>query len=710
MARRKIKNPHPHQPTLQTRWAGFIPLPLLASILITFLLGGIPFVLGRYIEFKSPDPFDSAAYVYSAKHLLDGARMGIDEIPTAHPVTLLINILGVKLFGFNETGPKIIQTILQTAALVFMFYVLYRIFGSTAAAVSTITAAVYLSAPLIAKFGNVKEQYMIALAVWAACSFLLYENSRKQFWLAVCGFFAVLPFYCKPTGAAIAFAIAVYLLTSRCFTRQWKILLRELLVFLSGIIIGLAVPASLFIWQKNIDSFLRTFPVVVLETVLVLLAVGTVIFYAVYYARKVHLIIHLKQVRRIIWLAAVSVLLIAAAASAAAVSAANRYWTHKGNYPTVSPADDVVSYISDIPIVKAPVRIYHILAASIERLIAAAGIKGGYVGYSWKAITLSKLAPQVFRYYKALSVPILTALASLLTALFLSFKSSLDKRHQSVWMLAVWWIMDMGLIWVSPHSYEQYYLPLCASAAMLGGFAVWKWQQKLASAANKMPWLTAGTAGAVFLAALSIPIFIGQRYSPDTGADYIKNYGSRRRGFAEALARIKADTPYPWQLIGDHIRTRSKEQDTIYVWGWVPGIYVRAQRMAALPKAYEGNMHVTPPAELAVEIEQMKNSFEEAPPRFIVDSRKRHFPFDRPPLELWPMVPAKMFGNERPRLLNNNPQETAAFDSSYAAFLEKQFGSDEAKRYDAMKPLREFIMLNYTFAGQFGEHMLFEKK
>ncbi|MBP8604332.1 MAG: glycosyltransferase family 39 protein [Phycisphaerae bacterium] len=709
MVRRKIKSPHPRQPVSQSALSPVIPTGLLASILITVLLGGIPFALGRYIEFKSPDPFDSAAYVYSAKHLLDGARMGIDEIPTAHPVTLLINIFGVKFFGFSETGPKIIQTILQTAALVFMFYALWRIFGSAPAAVSTILAAVYLSAPLIAKFGNVKEQYMIALAVCSACSFLLYEDHRKRFWLAACGFFAILPFYCKPTGAAIALAITSYLLISRCISRHWKNLLTEFLLFLGGILIGLVVPASLFIWQKNIHSFLRTFPVVAGQITLVFLAVGTVIVYAVHYAHTLHLIAQLKQIRRSIWLAGIAALLIAVTVSVAGVSAANRYWTQSRSYPTVSAARDVASYIFDIPIVNASIKIYHIATGSLERLIIASGVKGGYVGYSWKAITLSKLAPQVFRYYKALCVPILLALASICTAL-LSLKSPLEKRHQSVWMLAIWWITDMGLIWVSPHSYEQYYLPLCASGAMLGSFAVWRWQQKLTSAANKMPWLFIGAAEVILLAVLSIPIFIGQRYSPDTGADYIKNYGSRRRGFAEALARIKADTPYPWQLAGDYIRTHSKEQDTIYVWGWVPGIYVRAQRMAGLPKAYEGNMHVTPPAELAAEIEQMKNSFEQAPPHFIVDSRKRHFPFDRPPLELWPMVPARLFGNEKPRLLSSSPQETAAFDSSYAAFLEKQHGPDEAKRYEAMKPLREFVMHNYSFAGQFGDHMVFEKK
>ena len=62
-----------------------------------------------YIEFNSPGPFDSGAFVYSAKHLLEGARMYVDERPSARPGTLIANIIGVKLFGFNDNGPKIVQ-------------------------------------------------------------------------------------------------------------------------------------------------------------------------------------------------------------------------------------------------------------------------------------------------------------------------------------------------------------------------------------------------------------------------------------------------------------------------------------------------------------------------------------------------------------------------------------------------------------------------
>ncbi len=118
---------------------------------VTALLAAIPFAMGKYIEFNSPDPFDSGCYVYSAKRILDGARVGIEEKPSAQVGTLLVNMVGVSLSGFNETGSKLIQTILQVAAFVLMFVTMRKLFGTLSAAVGVVVAATYLSAPLVAR-------------------------------------------------------------------------------------------------------------------------------------------------------------------------------------------------------------------------------------------------------------------------------------------------------------------------------------------------------------------------------------------------------------------------------------------------------------------------------------------------------------------------------------------------------------------------------
>jgi hypothetical protein len=716
MSRHPRKPPHKTESLPAPAGGLHLKCGLIIAVILTLLLGGIPFGLGRYIELNSPAPFDSGAYVYSAQHLLNGARLGIEEISSAFPGTLIVNIIGVKLFGFSDVGPKVVQMILQTAALIFMFYTLRRIFGSAAAVTGTVVAAVYLSAPLIAKFGNVKEQFMIAFMMCAGSSFLLYEFSGKRFWLVLCGVFAIEPYYFKASGLSIVIAMAGYLLIDRGLCRIWKKLYIEFVLLLAGMGIGLLFPASLFIWQRQIGRILRSLPVLMIELAAVLLIIFALIFYAHYYSRKFQLRQRLNQIPSRFYKIGSTTLIVGLLAGILMVTAAGLYYSEHYQYPSGSLSGDIGDYITSLPFVSVPLQFCQWSSHKIHQIVSATGLRGGYVGDSRKLITLAELAPKILRYYKALSVPILLAAASVLTAGYTVFmrlktKQPIALHHRWVWMLTAWWILDMVFVWVSPHSYEEYYLPLCASAAMLSGYTVWRWQQHLTAASFKMPWLFGGLTAMVILAGLSIPIFIGQRYSPDTGADYTANGGPRRRGFAESLDRIRANQKAPWETGGEYIRTHSAEQDTLYVWGWVPGIYVAAQRMAPVPSAFEANMHIMPPDKLSLLITQMVQRFEQTPPKFIVDTRKRHFPFNRPPLELWPILPQGMLGNDRPRPLNpDNPQEITAFDASYRRFLNDKVSPDEAQRYDAMKPVRDFVMQKYRFAGQYGEHMVFERK
>ena len=93
-------------------------------VILAVIIAGTPFVLGKYMELNMPGPFDSGSYVHSAKNIIEGAKYGVDEIASARPGTLLANIIGVKLFGYNDIGPKIIQGLMQLAAFCLMFYTL----------------------------------------------------------------------------------------------------------------------------------------------------------------------------------------------------------------------------------------------------------------------------------------------------------------------------------------------------------------------------------------------------------------------------------------------------------------------------------------------------------------------------------------------------------------------------------------------------------
>jgi hypothetical protein len=133
-------------------------------------------------------------------------------------------------------------------------------------------------------------------------------------------------------------------------------------------------------------------------------------------------------------------------------------------------------------------------------------------------------------------------------------------------------------------------------------------------------------------------------------------------------------------------------------------------------KAFEGDMHVKTPKMLKREIYRILKGFGQEPPKYIVDSRKQHFPWNRPPLELWPTT--------QRGLLPNQKEIVEQFDKSYEKMLAERIDPDEAARYQAMAPFRKFVMDNYVPAepkhyvqsgGQyvhrmFGAHRVYELK
>ena len=180
-----------------------------------------------------------------------------------------------------------------------------------------------------------------------------------------------------------------------------------------------------------------------------------------------------------------------------------------------------------------------------------------------------------------------------------------------------------------------------------------------------------GLVGLLAMIMLSWNIFFGLTrypYSGRTALDQRTGQPIRIKGYVQRWQEIAANDQYAWKQVGDYICQNSQPTDTMYVWGWIPGIYVQAQRMSPTPKAFEGMMHILPPQQLADRVHEIVTAFEKNPPKFIVDTRKVHFPWTRPPLELWPS-----FANGA-RLLTSLPRdrrstaEPSSADSQYPAW------------------------------------------
>ncbi len=588
---------------------------------IVAILAAIPFSLGKYCEFNSPGPYDSGAYVYSAKHILDGAVIGVDEKPSAQLGTLLVNMLGVRLFGFSETGPKIIQGILQAAALVLMFIAIHKLFGTLPAAVSVIVASSYLSAPLIAKFGNVKEQYMIACMVIAISCFVLRQLGGGWWWAVLAGAFVIWAPLFKPTGMSAIGAIGLFVVMQPLLKNMtFKQTGIDILLLLAGAAIGIG---PLYIWLIG--------------------------------------------------------------------------WNVKIGLPYMFVWGTLAKFLPAAPEAAQP--------KTVE----------DYVSASRKLVTFSQQWPIVLRYYAVMILPIALAVGAILARTLRMIRNIVVKNKQTketcdriVLLFAVWWLLDMAFIWISPRSYEQYYLPLTASAAMLGGYLIAVYTNLLAKPVNKNVWRIVGIIGLLFMIGMSWHIFFGIKKSPHSGIEYKE----KQRGYSQRLRDIsrnrRGNRKGQWERVGQYIRLQSTPDDKMYVWGWFPGIYVQAQRFS--PTAHAVMMPRPTPTILKSMIKQMLKDFEQERPKFIVDSRKRHIPMDRPPYELWPRVPKGFMGMKEPGFLPLNTNAIQAYDKAWSDFLRKSFDEDEALRYEALKPFREFVMNNYRIVRMFGQHVLFELK
>lgn len=593
---------------------------------LAIILAGIPFALGKWFEFHSPDPFDGGAYVYSAAHILQGAEIGVEEKPSAQLGTLLVNMLGVKIWGFSDTGPKTMQMLLQIAALTLMFIALYRLYGTLAAAVGVIIASLYLSSPLIAKDGNVKEQYMIAFMVMGVSCYIFYIL-RGRWWYAVLAG-ALLswgPLF-KQTGVSAIGAMGLFVLLQPVLRHQsFRQMGRDVLLLFAGAAIGIG---PIYVWMIGWD-------------------------------------IDLSLPYAFVWQEFAKMLPFGGGAEGA--------------------------------------------------------VKADYIAQSRKLVPFSDQWPIVLRFYSLFLLPIGLALGALLARVvamlrrrFASKKTEPSAQNRLVLLLALWWVLDMAFVWISPNSYEQYYLPLNASAAMLGGYLVYLYADKLMTAGDKSRWVVLGLVGLILMIVTSWHVFFGMTKSPYTGMAYLDQTGrpDPRKGYLQRYGEIsyrqEKGAKGPWEVVGQYIRERSQPTEKIYVWGWYPGIYVQAQRFSSAARAFAMPRYAPAVAERTVA--ELLDQFNREPPKFIVDARKRHVPTIRPAYELWPIAPKGFMGFEKAQFLPNNELVVDNYDKAWARMLRTKFDEEEALRYEAYKPLRKFVMDNYRIVNMFGEHVLFELK
>lgn len=176
------------------------------------------------------------------------------------------------------------------------------------------------------------------------------------------------------------------------------------------------------------------------------------------------------------------------------------------------------------------------------------------------------------RHYQLLLLPILTAVLSLLLAFFSALKSRGAKPLQLrlTLLFGLWWLFDIAFVWISPRSYEEYYLPLNASAAMLGAFGVFCISTKLFALSNKAGRCLLGFTAICLALALSWHIFFDISKSPYTAIPYPQKSRGYLQKFREISLLKSRKIKNDWANAADYIRQNSSSKDGIYVWGGSP--------------------------------------------------------------------------------------------------------------------------------------------
>ncbi|HIJ67597.1 MAG TPA: hypothetical protein HPP87_08545 [Planctomycetes bacterium] len=665
-----------------------------AIIIAAVLLAAIPFCCGKYFEFASKGAFDGSLNVYSAQCIVNGQKIGVDTFPSARPATLLVNVIGVALFGFSEVGPKLIQMLMQLGALVLMFYTIRRIFGLLPAAVALVLAAFYLSCPPYAKFGNVKEQFMIACAITAVCGVMLNHLGGSRLWLLISGAAAVNAFFFKQTGASVIIAIGIYVLAGPILgNRKWRKLGSDVLLLLGGGVLGLLPLIIFYTWQGRLIGFLRGIP-------------------------------------------GLNYLVVAS----------------QGQSPSVATKINLGDqYMKAGKLVSVFRTQYDFVVGYYRSFIVPIGLS---------------VAAILWRLRRLLPIKAKDELADTETS---GREKEADKF---VLLLGLWWLLDMAFVWVSPRSYVEYFLPLGGSSAMLAAYAVYrfgKWPVGLVFLlagwlvidlflvwvipTESFPYFTCRLAKAVgpywksfglqclpLAAAIVIYTTMKKKNLRSTCAvitaliclvmffwwntGNIKLLNQRVQSLYQ---RRRQSILQEWEQVGTYIKQNSAPGDGLYVWGWIPGIYVQAQRFSPAVKPSYSNMHSDRVRQVRFEILRLLEKLRANPPLYIVDTQKFHYPYyDHPNFDLWPRW---INGKQGQFYLRYHPlqpaqktkllsvKESAVYRELYLKQVEdftyalltspnrkggavepekaRKMAQTERRRHEKMYPLTEFVMANY---------------
>jgi len=242
-------------------------------ILITILVA-TPLFISRYFDFKNPCAFDAASYVYEAKQVLGGAKIGIDIEPIGAIGPLVFSMIGVLLYEHGDIGPKIVLTALQIIALFIMFVATRKLYGLLSAAAVVILTSFYLSVPFLDRSCIFRTQCMVVFMIIGISCFVVYNIDRKWWYAVLAGAFLSWAPLFKETGVSAAGAVFIFTVVQPLLrNRAWRQAGRDVFLLLAG---GLLAVGPLYVWMIAADVRIGLFYFYAWKALIGLLPIGVI--------------------------------------------------------------------------------------------------------------------------------------------------------------------------------------------------------------------------------------------------------------------------------------------------------------------------------------------------------------------------------------------------------------------------------------------------
>ena len=176
---------------------------------------------------------DSGVFLYMGWRILHGDIPYLEIWDHKPPMIFLINAFVLLIGGGSTWGVWLVELLLLFFAALLGFTLIKRYLGSLPAIFSL--SLWLLSLAFVINGGNLTTEY--PLIIQFASLWLAVEAEEKGyfFWRGyLIGLLSAVAFFTKQNAVGIALAILLYLIISRLIARQFKTLLRALLVMLLG--------------------------------------------------------------------------------------------------------------------------------------------------------------------------------------------------------------------------------------------------------------------------------------------------------------------------------------------------------------------------------------------------------------------------------------------------------------------------------------------